>query len=151
MEYLDPARHRYRDSRFRGTELTRQFLLETTTTVYVGNLAFHTPEVVLWRLFSWAGPVRRLIMGLHSVQFTPAGFCFVEYETHEAAVLAVRYLNHSMIENRTIHVGLDTGYVEGRELARGTTGYQVRDEVLPAHDRDRPTRVGPVPLKRRPA
>lgn len=53
--------------------------LETTSTVYVGNLSPTTPEELVWELFRKVGEVRRVIMGLDRNQMTPYGFCFVEY------------------------------------------------------------------------
>lgn len=55
-------------------------LLEKTSTVYVGNLAFSTTEAQIMELFSKAGNVRKIIMGLDAFKKTPCGFCFVEFE-----------------------------------------------------------------------
>lgn len=53
--------------------------LETSCTLYVGNLAFYTTEEQIYELFSKAGELKRIIMGLDRNKKTPCGFCFVEY------------------------------------------------------------------------
>jgi len=54
--------------------------LENTTTLYVGNLSFHTTEEQIYELFSKVGEVKRVIMGLDRNKKTPCGFCFVEFD-----------------------------------------------------------------------
>lgn len=51
--------------------------LAKSTTLYIGNLSFFTTEEQIHELFSRAGDVRRIIMGLDAVKKTPCGFCFV--------------------------------------------------------------------------
>ena len=53
--------------------------LETTSTLYVGNLSFYTTEDQIYELFSMCGEVKRVVMGLDRMKKTPCGFCFVEY------------------------------------------------------------------------
>ena len=55
--------------------------LANSSTLYVGNLSFYTTEEQIYELFSMAGEVKRVIMGLDRVKMTPCGFCFVEYPT----------------------------------------------------------------------
>lgn len=58
-------------------ELERK--LERSSTLYVGNLSFYTTEEQIQELFSRAGDLKRIIMGLDKVKKTPCGFCFIEY------------------------------------------------------------------------
>lgn len=58
--------------------------LENSFTLYVGNLSFLTTEEQIWELFSKAGEVRRVIMGLNKRTLEPCGFCFVEYVIHSS-------------------------------------------------------------------
>lgn len=53
--------------------------LAKSTTLYIGNLSFFTTEEQIHELFSRAGDVKRIIMGLDAVKKTPCGFCFVLY------------------------------------------------------------------------
>jgi nuclear cap-binding protein subunit 2 len=52
--------------------------MNASTTLYVGNLSFYTTEEQIYELFSKAGDIKRIIMGLDRNQKTPCGFCFVE-------------------------------------------------------------------------
>ena len=67
-----------RDSRSQLSFGEQQAQLDRSTTVYVGNLSFFTTEESIYELFSKAGSIRRIIMGLDRNQKTPCGFCFVE-------------------------------------------------------------------------
>ncbi|KAK8796413.1 hypothetical protein WA588_000548 [Blastocystis sp. NMH] len=67
--------------------------LKDSTTVYVGNLAFTTPEDRIQDLFRRCGVVQRVVMGLNRFDLTQCGFCFVIFDTHEAAQYAVDYLS----------------------------------------------------------
>jgi len=50
--------------------------LDVTTTVYVGNLSFATTQDSVRELFSMAGKVTQIIMGINN-EGVPCGFCFV--------------------------------------------------------------------------
>ena len=45
----------------------------------MGNLSFYTTEEQIHELFSRAGDLKRIIMGLDKIKKTPCGFCFIEY------------------------------------------------------------------------
>ncbi|KAK6031153.1 hypothetical protein OSTOST_02700 [Ostertagia ostertagi] len=122
---------------FKGTEKEFEEALRRSTTVYVGNLSFYTSEDQLYELFMRAGDVRRVIMGLDRFKKTPCGFCFVVYYTRDEAENAVRFLNRTILDGRTIRVDFDTGFVEGRQYGRGKHGGQVRDEYRENFDRGR--------------
>ena len=64
---------------FQGSRDELEAKLETSCTLYVGNLAFFTTEEQIYELFSKAGELKRIIMGLDKFKKTPCGFCFVEY------------------------------------------------------------------------
>ncbi|KAK6046319.1 hypothetical protein COOONC_16175 [Cooperia oncophora] len=127
----------YRDNRFQGTPKQLDDALRRSTTVYVGNLSFYTSEDQLYELFTRAGDVRRVIMGLDRYKKTPCGFCFVVYYTRQEAENAVRFLNRTALDGRTIRVDFDAGFVEGRQYGRGKHGGQVRDEYREGYDYDR--------------
>lgn len=78
------------------------------------------------QLFSKAGDIKRLIMGLDATKRTPCGFCFVSYFTRKDAEAAVKYISGSMMDGRPIRVDHDWGFVEGRQFGRGKSGGQVR-------------------------
>jgi nuclear cap-binding protein subunit 2 len=55
--------------------------LTSSTTVYVGNLAFTTREEQLYDVFGRVGHIKRIVMGLDKLQKTPCGFAFAIYYT----------------------------------------------------------------------
>lgn len=114
----------------------RQHLLDTSSTVYVGNLGFLTTEEMIERHFEPCGQIKRIHMGLHAVTKKPCGFCFVEFFERSSALLAVNTLIGSILDDRVINVSLDTGSVreQARFWGRSITGGQVRDAVR--HDVD---------------
>ena len=84
---------KYKDRQFLkggGTEDELKKLIAVSTTLYVGNLSFYTTEEQLYELFSKAGEIRRIIMGLDRNTKTPCGFAFVECVCAAAAALYVR-------------------------------------------------------------
>ncbi|DBA86211.1 hypothetical protein WJX77_005555 [Trebouxia sp. C0004] len=145
LKLLDPTISAYFDRRFpsstgAGEQQKRnefEEALRTSTTVYIGNLAFTTSDFQLYELFSKAGDIKRLIMGLDATKKTPCGFCFVSYFTRKDAEAAVKYINSSMMDGRSIRVDHDWGFVEGRQFGRGRSGGQVRDEHRTDYDQGR--------------
>lgn len=113
---------------------SREARLKVTTTLYVGNLSFYTNEEQVFALFSRAGEIKRIIMGLDRIRKTPCGFCFVEYFTRSAAENSVNFLSGSKLDNRVIRVDYDTGFEQGRQFGRGRSGGQVRDEYRTEYD-----------------
>jgi len=55
--------------------------LQTSSTLYVGNLSFFTREEQIYEVFSKCGHIERLIMGLDKKEEKPCGFCFIIYYT----------------------------------------------------------------------
>jgi len=85
-------------------------------------------------VFSKAGDIKRIIMGLDKHQRTPCGFCFVVYYTRPDAEACIKYLNGMMMDDRPIRIDFDWGFQEGRQFGRGRTGGQVRDEYRMDYD-----------------
>ncbi len=115
----------YRDQKYKGTTTDLEQQLLNSTTLYIGNLSFFTTEEQIYELFSRAGDVKRIIMGLDRNKKTPCGFCFVEYYTREDAENAMRYINGTRLDDRVIRTDWDAGFVEGRQYGRGKSGGQV--------------------------
>ncbi|CAF1279350.1 unnamed protein product [Rotaria magnacalcarata] len=124
----------YRDRQFRGSEGDQDQKLLASTTLYIGNLSFFTTEEQIHELFSRAGDVKRIIMGLDKIEKTPCGFCFVEYYTRLDAERAMRYINQTRLDDRIIRTDWDAGFVDGRQFGRGRNGGQVRDEYRKDYD-----------------
>lgn len=110
--------------------------LKDSTTVYVGNLSFYTPEERIYDLFSRCGLVQRVIMGINRIDGSPCGFCFVVYfqtlfvtcrfNSHEAAQNAVSFLNGFLLDKQPIRIEMDWGFSEGRQYGRAPNGGQRR-------------------------
>lgn len=115
----------YRDQKFKGTKTEQERLLAQSSTLYIGNLSFYTTEEQIHELFSRAGDVKRIIMGLDRNKKTPCGFCFVEYYTRSDGENAMRYINGTRLDDRLIRTDWDAGFVEGRQYGRGKGGGQV--------------------------
>lgn len=102
--------------------------LAKSKTLYVGNLSFSTRSQHVRALFQELGVVKNVHMGLDRFRKTPCGFCFVEYERREDALLAVANISGTKLNGRVIRVELDAGFQPGRQYGRGVSGGQVRDE-----------------------
>ncbi|XP_067046337.1 nuclear cap-binding protein subunit 2-like isoform X2 [Acropora muricata] len=124
----------YRDQHFRGSRDELERKLETSATLYVGNLSFFTTEEQIQELFSRAGDLKKIIMGLDKIKKVPCGFCFVEYFSRDDAQNAMWYINGTRLDDRIIRTDWDAGFVEGRQFGRGRSGGQVRDEYRSDYD-----------------
>jgi nuclear cap-binding protein subunit 2 len=118
----------YKDRNYQGTDEQYRIDMNSSTTLYVGNLSFYTTEEQIYELFSKVGEIKRLIMGLDKIKRTPCGFCFVEYFERSQALDCMKYLNGTKLDDRSIRTDIDPGFLEGRQFGRGKSGGQVRDE-----------------------
>lgn len=135
--FKDQAKHSaYRDRRFPGTQEEFEHALVTATIVYIGNMSFYTTEEQDYELFSRAGEIKKIIMGLDKNSKTPSGFCFVLFYSREDTEDAVKYVSGTILDDRSIRVDFDWGLQEGRQLGRGKSGGQVRDEYRTDYDPD---------------
>ncbi|KAL0326391.1 UNVERIFIED_CONTAM: Nuclear cap-binding protein subunit [Sesamum radiatum] len=97
----------YRDRRFPGTQEEFEEALQLSTTVYVGNMSFYTTEEQVYELFSRAGELKKIVMGLDKNTKTPCGFCFVMYYSREDAEDSVKYISGTILDDRPIRVDFD--------------------------------------------
>ncbi|XP_059630977.1 nuclear cap-binding protein subunit 2-like [Cornus florida] len=133
--FKDPSKiSAYRDKRFPGTQEEFEDALLTSTTVYIGNMSFYTTEEQVYELFTRAGEIKKIIMGLDKNTKTPCGFCFVLYYSREDAEDSVKYISGTILDDRHIRVDFDWGFQEGRQWGRGRSGGQVRDEYRTDYD-----------------
>ncbi|KAF3338576.1 nuclear cap-binding protein subunit 2-like protein [Carex littledalei] len=133
--FKDPSKlSAYRDRRFPGTQEEYEQALLASITLYIGNMSFYTTEEQVYELFSRAGEIKKIIMGLDKNSKTPCGFCFVSFYSREDAEDAVKYISGTMLDDRPIRVDFDWGFEEGRQWGRGRSGGQVRDEYRTDYD-----------------
>lgn len=138
LKDLAPSAPDYLDSRFDGTQQQFNQRLRLSSTVYVGNLSFYTTEEQVYELFSRAGCVKEVVMGLDKYKMTPCGFCFVVYYSHQDAQTCITFLNGVKLDSRPIRVDIDWGgRFETRRFGRGRSGGQVRDEHRDTFDAER--------------
>ena len=90
-------------------------------------MSFYTTEEQIYELFSMAGEIKRVVMGLDRFKKTPCGFCFVEYFTRADAANAQNFVNGTKLDSRIIRTDWDIGFIEGRQYGRGKGGGQVYD------------------------
>ncbi|KAF3637225.1 Nuclear cap-binding protein subunit 2 [Capsicum annuum] len=114
----------YRDRRFPGTQEEFEDALLRSITVYVGNMSFYTTEEQVYELFSRAGEIKKIVMGLDKNSKTPCGFCFVMYYSRDDAEDSVKYISGTILDDRPIRVDFDWGFQEGRQWGRGRSGGQ---------------------------
>ncbi|EYU22773.1 hypothetical protein ABFS83_03G125300 [Erythranthe nasuta] len=124
----------YRDRRFSGTQEEFDEALLNSTTIYVGNMSFYTTEEQVYELFTRAGEIKKIVMGLDKNGKTPCGFCFIMYYSREDAEDSVKYISGTILDDRPIRVDFDWGFQEGRQWGRGRSGGQVRDEYRTDYD-----------------
>ena len=127
----------YTDRKFEGGTGEWKRKIESSTTLYIGNLSFYSTEEQLYEFFGACGEVKRIVMGLDRHTKTPCGFCFVEYFQRNDTEDAVRYLSGCKLDDRIVRVDWDGGFEEGRQYGRGRSGGQVREEYRTDFDAQR--------------
>ncbi|KEP60264.1 UNVERIFIED_CONTAM: RNA recognition motif-containing protein [Hammondia hammondi] len=130
------GRDTYYDRRTARSKEDWQEKVSRSCVVYVGNLNFSTTEDELYEVFSQAGLIRRVVMGLNRQTRAPCGFAFVEFFRPRSAQIAVSVLNGCSCDGRVIRVDADSGEdIDGdRKYGRGFTGRQWRDEYREEYD-----------------
>lgn len=78
-EFLSSVHHSNHFIAFQGNEGDQDKKLLQSTTLYVGNLSFYTTEEQIHELFSRAGDVKRIIMGLDKTTKTPCKSSFENF------------------------------------------------------------------------
>ena len=76
---------------------------DSTTTLFVGNLAFRTSQEELQELFAPFGPVHSLRIMKDRMTRRPRGFAFVELDARQASK-AIRKLNEHEFNGRKLRV-----------------------------------------------
>ena len=126
------SKRKYVDKKSKYTRKEMSKLESTSSTVYVGKLVDYGSNIVtqsqIYTIFSQCGPIKRIIMGIYREDHSPAGFCFVEYYSHDDALSAVRWLNKIPICDRKIDVDIDYGFEEGRQFKRYHKFHPIRKD-----------------------
>eukprot|EP01135_Chromosphaera_perkinsii_P010054 Nk52_evm1s1999 gene=Nk52_evmTU1s1999 len=73
--------------------------------IYVGSLQFDLGEEDVKQCFCVLGPVKSISMSIDPLTKKHKGFCFLEYEVPESAVLALAHMDGVLLGTRTLKVG----------------------------------------------
>lgn len=109
---------KYFDHKFKGSRTDYSKKLVESTTVYVGNLNLLSTQAEIHKLFSEAGKIKTIIMGLDRQTLGPGGFCFVEYETRADTENCMKTMNKALLDGKFLVVDWDAGFIEGRQYRR---------------------------------
>ncbi|KAE9533453.1 hypothetical protein AGLY_009091 [Aphis glycines] len=118
----------------KGTRIEYSKRLEESTTmyvVYVGHLNLLSTEEDIHKLFSEAGKIKTIIMGLDKHKLTPGGFCFIEYVQFLILnkIFAFLTINYSLHTILLVQPGNDPetriciGYNSLEECMNGICGF----------------------------
>ena len=77
------------------------------SSTYIGSINFELNEAALKQAFQPFGPVKSVSLTFDAVTNRHKGFAFLEYETPEAAQLAIEQMNGVMLGGRNIKVNLN--------------------------------------------
>ncbi len=72
--------------------------------LYVGNLSYNTTEATLRELFGKAGAIASVSIPTDRATNQPRGFAFVEMETSEDALKAIKMCDGQEVDGRAIRV-----------------------------------------------
>ena len=85
--------------------LQRQQAIVLMCRIYVGSINFEVREDTLKTTFGPFGPIKSISMSWDPLTQKHKGFAFIDYETPEAAQLALEQMNGTFISGRNIKVG----------------------------------------------
>ncbi|ORX99324.1 hypothetical protein K493DRAFT_335793 [Basidiobolus meristosporus CBS 931.73] len=78
--------------------------------IYVGSIYFELSQEHIRAVFSQFGYVKNISMSLNPITGKHKGFCFIEFETPEAAELALETMNGAELGGRQLKVGRPNNY-----------------------------------------
>lgn len=90
--------------------------------LFVRNLSYSTTDGELSELFSEHGKVMSARMAMERETGRPRGFAFVEMTTEESARSAIRALDNSDFNGRTLHVAMSDRQGERERAPRSSYG-----------------------------
>ncbi|KAI9258882.1 hypothetical protein BDA99DRAFT_514433 [Phascolomyces articulosus] len=91
--------------------------LSVLARIYIGSINFELTEAHIRTAFQQFGTIKTISMSMNPVTMRHKGFCFLEYETPEAASLAVETLNGADFGGRPLKVGRPNNYATAASSA----------------------------------
>lgn len=129
LDSLNPI-NPYFDRKFPGTH--EEFLkkLESTTTLYIGNVDNLIKEEQIWFLLKKKNysHIKRIIMGRNKINFLFCGFLFIEFKNRNDTIFYKNLLNNLKLNFKKIYCDFDYGFMDGREFGRGFAGGSFRKD-----------------------
>jgi len=108
-------------------QLQRQQAIVLMCRIYVGSINFEVREETLKTTFSPFGPIKAISMSWDPISQKHKGFAFVDFETPEAAQLALEQMNGTFLSGRNIKVGRPSNMPQAQsiieEIEREATDY----------------------------
>lgn len=92
-------------------------------------MVFSVREEKLWDFFSKIGEIKRVILGINRINFSPCGFCFIEFCHPKINIDYFINTNGLIFNGRPLKIDLDPGFREGRQFGRGKKGGQAKEEL----------------------
>ncbi|KAI8146995.1 hypothetical protein BJV82DRAFT_373506 [Fennellomyces sp. T-0311] len=84
--------------------------LSVLARIYVGSIHFVLNESHVKAVFNQFGTIKSISMSVDPATLRHKGFCFIEYETPEAAALALETMNGQDLGGRQLKVGRPNNY-----------------------------------------
>ncbi|KAG0187468.1 Poly(U)-binding-splicing factor puf60 [Apophysomyces sp. BC1034] len=90
--------------------------LSVLSRIYVGSINFELNEMHLKAVFGQFGTIKSVSMSIDPVTMRHKGFCFIEFETPEAASLALEAMNGADLGGRQLKVGRPNNYTAASSI-----------------------------------
>ena len=94
----------------------RQQAIVLMCRIYVGSINFEVREEQLKQMFSPFGPIKAVSMSWDPLTQKHKGFAFIDYETPEAAQLALDQMNGQFLSSRNIKVGRPSNMPQAQQI-----------------------------------
>ena len=110
--------------------LQRQQAIVLMCRIYVGSINFEVREEQLKTMFSPFGPLKSVSMSWDPMTQKHKGFAFIDFETPEAAQLALDQMNGNFLSGRNIKVGRPSNMPQAQAIID-----DIQREALTLHNR----------------
>ncbi|XP_063899888.1 poly(U)-binding-splicing factor PUF60-B-like isoform X2 [Zophobas morio] len=94
----------------------RQRAIQLMCRIYVGSINFDLGEPEIRLAFENFGPIRNVDLQLDPITLKHKGFCFLEFEIPEAAILALSALGQIALGGRVLKIGRPTNAPQARPI-----------------------------------
>jgi len=103
---------------------------EAVTTIYVGNLTFNKKEMEIKTMFSKFGPVSYVRLVCDKNTKKSKGIAFVQMPNYVDAMKAIKYLNATEVDGRTIKVSVAVESEKAKKSKLKIAARPVKDKII---------------------